>query len=31
LGSGMKYHLMEHESFRELLKSRDDIKNGFMK
>ena len=31
LGSGMKYHLMEHESFRDLLKNRDDIKNTFMK
>jgi hypothetical protein len=27
----MKYHLMEHESFREILKARDDIKNVFMK
>lgn len=27
----MKYHLLEHESFREILKSRDEIKNSFMK
>ena len=27
----MKYHLMEHESFREILKNRDDIKNQFIK
>ena len=27
----MKYHLMEHESFREILKNRDIIKNEFIK
>ena len=27
----MKYHLMEHESLREILKNRDDIKNQFIK
>ena len=31
MGSHMKYHLIEHESFREILKSRDEIKNTFMK
>ena len=29
LGSSMKYHLMEHETYRELLKTRDDIKNSY--
>ena len=27
----MKYHLMEHDSFREILKNRDEIKNVFIK
>ena len=27
----MKYHLIEHESFREILKNRDEIKNAFIK
>jgi len=27
----MKYHLMEHESFREILKTREEIKTEFMK
>jgi hypothetical protein len=31
LGSNMKYHLLEHESFREILKQRDELKNGFIK
>lgn len=31
LGSHMKYHLIEHESFREILKNRDEIKNAFIK
>lgn len=31
LGSHMKYHLMEHESFREILKYRDEFKKEFDK
>jgi hypothetical protein len=31
LGSHMKYHLLEHESFREILKQRDELKNTFIK
>jgi hypothetical protein len=27
----MKYHLLEHESFREILKQRDEIKNAFIR
>ena len=27
----MKYHLLEHESFREILKQREEIKNTFIK
>lgn len=27
----MKYHLIEHDSFREILKNRDEIKNAFIK
>lgn len=27
----MKYHLIEHESFREILKNRDEIKTAFIK
>ena len=30
LGSHMKYHLSEHESFREIHSDRDQIKNKFM-
>jgi len=31
LGSDLKYHLIQHDSFREVLKHRDDIKNTFIK
>lgn len=31
LGSHMKYHLLEHESFREVLKYRDEYKKDFDK
>ena len=31
LGSHMKYHLLEHESFREVLKGRDELKTTFIK
>ena len=31
LGNDLKYHLIEHESFREILKNRDEIKSTFMK
>lgn len=27
----MKYHLLEHESFREVLKSREEIKKTFIR
>lgn len=31
MGSDLKYHLLEHESFREILKTREDIKNQYLK
>lgn len=31
LGSHMKYHLLEHESYRELLKTREEVKNSYLK
>lgn len=31
LGSHLKFHLNEHDSFREILKGRDEIKNSFIK
>ena len=31
LGSHMKYHLLEHESYRELLKAREEVKNSYLK
>ena len=31
LGSDMKYHLLEHESYRELLKQRDEVNTAFKK
>lgn len=31
LGSGLKYQKFEHESYRELLKQRDEFKNSFLK
>lgn len=31
LGSDMKYHLLEHETYRELLKNREEIKHAFVK
>lgn len=31
LGSHMKYYLLQHESFREILKNRDQIKDAFIK
>jgi hypothetical protein len=31
LGSHMKYHLLEHESFREILKGREEQKTTFIK
>jgi len=27
----MKYHLLEHESYRELLKAREEVKNSYLK
>ena len=27
----MKYHLLEHEAYKELLKNRDEIKNAYQK
>ena len=31
LGSHMKYHLLEHESFREILKVREEVKAQYLK
>jgi hypothetical protein len=31
LGSHLKYHLIEHESFREILKYREEVKKDFIK
>lgn len=31
LGSHLKYHMHEHESFRELLKDREAVKNSYIK
>ena len=29
LGSHLKYHLLEHESFREILRQREEVKHMF--
>lgn len=31
LGSHMKYHLLEHDSFREILKQREEVKAQYLK
>ena len=31
MGSHMKYHFIEHDTYREILKTRDELKNSYVK